>query len=101
MGIVDLAFNKAKEKIDEACAHGEISDSERMLSVVAGGFILAFSIKRVFKSPLTAISGLTLGSALLTRGITGNCPIKGALDSNEVVDVDKNITVIEHRHVVK
>ncbi|WP_241462455.1 YgaP-like transmembrane domain [Sphingobacterium deserti] len=100
MGILDLTIDKVKEKIDEACEHGQISNSERVLSVVAGGFILGCAVKRVLKKPLTAVSCLTLGAALVTRGITGKCAVKGALDASGESD-EKDVTIIEHRHFVK
>lgn len=97
MSILNLAINKLKERLDEACEHGEIGNSERALSVLAGGFILGFSAKRLLNSPITAISGLTLGGALVMRGITGKCAIKGVLNEANMEDV----TVIEHRYIVK
>ncbi|MFD1770173.1 YgaP family membrane protein [Sphingobacterium suaedae] len=98
MGIIELAVEKVKDKIDEACEQGEISNSERLLSVIAGGFILGFSAKRLVRHPLGALSGLTLGGALVARGITGKCPVKGALEAEKVED---DVTVIEHRYFVK
>lgn len=100
MSILDLVIDKVKEKIDEACENGEISQSERVLSVVAGGFILGFSAKRVIKSPLTAISGLTLGGALVVRGVTGKCPIKGAVTPAKPIE-EEDVTIVEHRYFVK
>ena len=97
MSILNLAIDKLKERLDDACEHGEIGNSERALSVVAGGFIVGFSVKRLLHSPLTAISGLTLGGALVVRGLTGKCAVKGALNEANAEDV----TVIEHRYFVK
>ncbi|WP_437919638.1 YgaP family membrane protein [Sphingobacterium sp. LRF_L2] len=97
MGIVELGLNKLKHKLDEVCEHGEIGSSERILSVVAGGFIVAFSIKRALKSPLKSFSGLALGTALVARGVTGKCPVKGALEK----EPEETITVVEHKYFVK
>lgn len=100
MSILDLVINKVKERIDEACEHGEIPQSERVLSVVAGGFIVGFSAKRILKSPLTAISGLTLGSALVVRGVTGKCAVKGTVEAKKHVN-EEDVTIVEHRYFVK
>lgn len=96
MSIFELATNKIKEKIDEACEHGEISNSERLLSVIAGGLIVGFSAKRIIKYPVASFSGLTLGGALVVRGITGKCPVKGAVEGQK-----EEVTVIEHHYVVE
>lgn len=99
MGIIDQAVDKMKTKLDEACEHGTIGSSERMLSVIAGGFILGYSVKKLLKKPLRAISGVTLGSALIARGITGRCLIKGALENAE--EEKRNLTLIERRYFEK
>ncbi|TYR31304.1 DUF2892 domain-containing protein [Sphingobacterium phlebotomi] len=99
MGIVEQAVDKMKTKLDDACEHGAIGSSERMLSVIAGGFILGYSVKKLLKKPLRAISGVTLGGALIARGITGRCPVKGALENAE--EEERNLTLIERRYFEK
>lgn len=99
MGIVEQTVDKMKAKLDDACELGTLTGSERMLSVIAGGFILGYSVKKLLKRPLTALSGVTLGSALIARGVTGSCPIKGAMESSE--EEDRNLTLIERRYFEK
>jgi uncharacterized membrane protein len=94
--IVDKVISKVKSKIDEECENGTIETSERILSVVAGGFILGAGVRYLIKHPLTALSGLSLGGALVYRGITGKCAIKKAIED----DVER-VEVIEHRYFVK
>lgn len=95
MSIVDIAFKKLRTRMDEKCEHGRIAPSERVLSVVAGGFVLGFSARRVLTSPLGAISGITLGGALVIRGVTGKCAIKKIVEDEE----EKNrVTMIERRY---
>ena len=53
-GVLNYAFDKVKRKMDESCAHGNVSSSERVLSVIAGGFILGVGVKNLFSRPLTA-----------------------------------------------
>ncbi|UIR57631.1 DUF2892 domain-containing protein [Sphingobacterium sp. SRCM116780] len=94
--LVDKAISKIKSKIDEDCENGKIETSERILSVVAGGFILGAGVKYLFKHPLTALSGLSLGGALVYRGVTGKCAIKKAIE-----DDSEQLEMIERRYFVK
>lgn len=100
MGIIDKTADNIKNKLADACEYGTIGSSERMLSVVAGGFILGYSVKKLFKKPLRGVSGVTLGSALVMRGLTGKCPIKGLIQQAEEED-QRNLTLIERRYFEK
>lgn len=95
--LLTFAFDKIKAKIKDDCIEENIGASERVLSVIAGGFILGLGVKKLFKSPLTGISGLTLGGTLIYRGVTGHCDIKKMLEDKDV----KKVEVIEHRYFVK
>ena len=97
--IIDYAINKVKTKLDEDCVNGNVGTSERILSVVAGGLILGIGTKSLFKHPLTALSGITLGGALVYRGITGHCTLKEAVEN--ITNEKDDVTVIEHRYFVK
>ncbi|EEI93311.1 hypothetical protein HMPREF0765_1113 [Sphingobacterium spiritivorum ATCC 33300] len=96
--ILNLALEKVKDKLDTGCVDGNVGNSERVLSVVAGGFILGIGIRNIFKSPLTGFSTLTLGGALVWRGVTGKCVVK---DTIAKATGEKDVTVIEHRYFVK
>lgn len=96
--LLNYALEKIKKKVDEDCIDGNVGTSERILSVVAGGLILGIGVKRIIKHPMTAITGITLGGALVYRGITGHCTIKSAIDK---MTKDDDVTVIEHRYFVK
>jgi uncharacterized membrane protein len=97
--LINYAIDKIKRKVDEDCKDGNVGTSERILSVIAGGLILSVGVRQLLKHPITAISGVGLGGALVYRGITGKCTIKAAVEqlSNEKDEV----TVIEHRYFVK
>lgn len=95
--LLTFAFDKIKSKIDEDCIEENIGTSERVLSVIAGGFILGLGVKKILKSPVTGFSGLTLGGALIYRGVTGHCDVKKMLGDKEV----KKVEVVEHRYFVK
>jgi len=97
--LLDKAIDKVKHRVEQDCKNGTVGTSERILSVVAGGFILGAGIKFIFRKPLTAISGLSLGGALVYRGVTGRCAIKEKLEEEQTVD--NEVTVIERRYVVK
>ncbi|GAA4179701.1 hypothetical protein D3C87_1107300 [compost metagenome] len=92
-----FAFDKIKAKIKDDCIEENIGASERVLSVIAGGFILGLGVKKIFKSPLAGLSGLTLGGTLIYRGVTGHCDVKKLLEDKDV----KKVEVIEHRYFVK
>jgi uncharacterized membrane protein len=54
-----------------------VGESERLTSLLAGGLIALFGMRRL---SLTAL-GLALGGGyLLYRGLTGHCPVYRALD---------------------
>lgn len=97
--IVNYALNKVQQKLDETCVGGNVGTSERILSVIAGGFILGLGAKNLLKSPMTAFTGVTLGGALVYRGITGKCTIKQAIE--DMKNKEDEVTVIEHRYFVK
>ncbi len=98
MAILDSILTTLKSRLDQACENGEIACSERIVSVLAGGLLLGTSIRKLTHSPGAALTGLGLGGALLARGVTGRCVVKGLLTEAEEPD---NITIIEHRHFVK
>lgn len=97
--LINYAIDKIKRKVDEDCIDGNVGTSERILSVIAGGLILSFGVKQILKHPITAISGLGLGGALVYRGVTGKCTIKAAVD--QIASEKDEVTVIEHRYFVK
>ncbi len=82
-------LDDVKERFREANDHRNIANSERLLSVAAGAFVLYTGITRMFKTPLTSLAEVTLGSALILRGATGYCPIKDS------VCPEGDITVVE------
>lgn len=97
--LINYAIDKVKSKLDNDCIDGNVGTSERILSVIAGGLILSIGAKQILKHPLTAISGVGLGGALVYRGITGKCSIKAAVE--QLTNEKDEVTVIEHRYFVK
>ena len=78
-----------KDRLKEANEHQNIANSERLLSVTAGAFVLYTGIMRMFKTPLTSLAEVSVGAALILRGATGYCPVKDS------VCPDRNITIVE------
>lgn len=101
MGMLEQSINEIKAKLGDTCDLRNVEGSERVLSVIAGGFILGYSIKKLFKRPLVALSGVTLGGALIARGVTGKCPVAGTGDGVEGEEDDRNLTLIERRYFEK
>ena len=54
-----------------------VGDTERILSTVAGGFVLLHGLSRL---SLTTIVAAVAGGALMYRGLTGHCSAYQALD---------------------
>lgn len=84
-------LDDVKERLREASEHRNIANSERLLSVAAGAFVLYTGITRMFKAPLTSLAEVTLGSALILRGATGYCPVKDSMYP------DRNIAIADRR----
>lgn len=97
--LINYAIDKVKRKLDNDCIDGNVGTSERILSVIAGGLILSIGVKQILKNPITAISGVGLGGALVYRGITGKCTIKNAVE--QLTNEREEVTVIEHKYFVK
>jgi len=68
-----------KDRLRDASDHANIDNSERLLSVAAGAFVLYTGITRMFKTPLTSLAEVALGGALILRGATGYCPVKDSV----------------------
>lgn len=58
-------------------AETNVNNCERKSSVLAGGFLLIYALRKF--SPKSLIFG-AIGAAFIHRGITGKCPLYTALD---------------------
>lgn len=88
-----------KEQAEDLFADcGQVSKSERVLSVLSGSFMLYHGVKRAFSKPLVGFGGLLLGGGLILRGVTGKCPLKR--EYNEFENA-KEVTVVEKRYKLK
>lgn len=82
-------LDDVKERLREANDNRNIANSERLLSVAAGAFVLYTGITRMFKTPLSSLAEVAVGSALILRGATGYCPVKDS------VCCQSNVTIVE------
>lgn len=52
-----------------------IEKKERLVSVIAGLYLLKKGIAGISRHPILGIQSVALGSFLLYRGASGNCPV--------------------------
>ncbi len=79
-----------RDRLRDANDNRNIANSERILSVAAGAFVLYTGITRMFSTPLSSLAEVAVGGALILRGATGYCPVKDS------VCCDREVTVVEH-----
>jgi uncharacterized membrane protein len=93
------ALRHPKRRDDELMSRPKnVAPGERILSVLAGGALLAFAVAR---RGLLRIPAALAGSELLFRGATGRCPVYAALgvhatlESREALtnEVERSITI--------
>jgi len=85
----ELSFNPTgKENIDQG---------ERIISLLAGSWLLYKSLKNIGKHPLLGLQGAAASGLLIYRGATGVCPIYKQLDKDttdpEAINITEHITV--------
>ena len=56
-----------------------VGDTERIISAVAGGFVLLYGLSRLSLSTIIAAAA---GGGLLYRGLTGHCSVYQALEKS-------------------
>ncbi|WP_256003983.1 MULTISPECIES: SRPBCC family protein [Pedobacter] len=66
----------------EPTGRENIDQSERLVSVLAGGWLLYNSLKKLGKHPILALGGVAAGGMMLYRGATGVCPVYTYLDKD-------------------
>src|SRR5688572_10677164 len=87
------SINKIRSALEECSLlqtneNANVDNSERVISIATGTFILFKGLGNLFSHPLLAMGEVALGGALLHRGVTGYCRIK------EMVDEPKNDDII-------
>jgi len=81
-----------------------IDTSERILSTLAGTFLLYKSLKNITRHPFLAAQGAAASGLLLYRGATGICPVYQRLDIDttdpQAINISETITVNAPREKV-
>jgi hypothetical protein len=52
-----------------------IHQKERIVSVMAGTYLLYNGLKKIYKHPFSSFFNTITGSLLICRGVTGICPV--------------------------
>ncbi len=60
--------------------YANVGKTDRIISVGTGAYIFFKGVFNIFSHPILALTEVGIGSALLHRGITGNCAIKKVID---------------------
>ncbi|EDM38014.1 hypothetical protein PBAL39_16354 [Pedobacter sp. BAL39] len=74
-----------------------IDQGERIVSALAGGWLLYKSLKNIGKHPVMGLQGAAAAGLLLYRGATGVCPVYKKLDIDttdpQAINITEEITV--------
>jgi uncharacterized membrane protein len=100
-----------KEKVTDAIssidlnpAGQNIDQSERILSLVGGSYLLYKSLKQITKHPLVALQGAAASGFLIYRGATGVCPLYQRLGKDttdpQAISITETIVVNAPREKV-
>ena len=60
--------------------NANVGKTDRIISVGTGAYIFIKGVFNLFSHPVLALTEVGIGSALLHRGITGNCAVKKVID---------------------
>lgn len=74
-----------------------IDQGERIVSVLAGSWLLYKSIRKIGKHPFLGVHGIAASGLMLYRGVTGVCPIYKRLGKDttdpQAINITENIVV--------
>ena len=74
-----------------------IDQGERIISVLAGSWLVYKSLKNLGKHPFLSLQGAAAGGLMLYRGATGVCPVYKQLNKDttdpEAINITENIVV--------
>jgi Flp pilus assembly protein TadB len=91
------SINELKDTLEESLLepnpNGNIERSERILSIASGAFLFCKGVTNLFSHPTIAMGELLIGGTLLHRGVTGFCPVKGAVEAQD--PISETIVVTE------
>lgn len=82
----DKYYNRKEHMIN-------VGDTERVVSGVAGGWLLYSGLSNLGKNPLGGLIKTLVGGFLLYRGASGTCPVYSALGKTEGATRTEAVTV--------
>ncbi len=95
--------NASQEQEYEAPVQN-VSNFERGLSIGIGALLVYSSVKKISKTPVSAILRAAIGSGLIFRGSSGNCPLYHQLQvdgtKTAAVNIRTTLTVNKPRNEV-
>lgn len=70
-----------------------VGQTERLVSVGLGAWLLSSGINNLFDSPLSSLVKTAIGGVLLYRGATGNCPVYASIGKTKGVEHAQAINI--------
>ena len=82
-----------------------VSANERVLSLIGGLFIFSSGVNNLTSKPFSALGRLAVGTFLLYRGASGNCPVRSYMGREQMqegstIEMYTTLTVNKPRHEV-
>lgn len=97
-------INSLNELSIEPTGKENIDQGERLISVLAGGWLLYKSLKNLGKHPIVGIQGVATAGFMLYRGATGICPVYEKIGKDttdpEAINITETIIVNAPREKV-
>ncbi|TCD03757.1 SRPBCC family protein [Pedobacter psychroterrae] len=95
--LIDQITNSLKELNFAPTGKENIDQGERLISVLAGSWLLYKSLKNIGRHPFLGLQGAAAGGLMLYRGATGVCPVYKQLGKDtsdpEAISIIEHITV--------
>ena len=95
--ILDKEILDRVKSITETTGKENIDQGERIVSLLAGSWLVYKSLKNLGRHPLVGLHGAAAGGLLLYRGVTGVCPIYKQLNKDttdpQAITITENIVV--------
>lgn len=97
MGSVTSELNTLKDKVWQENENANVNDIERIISIVAGGYIFYKAASNMVSHPFIALQEAAVAGILLYRGATGVCPVYSRMGKNST---DVEAITIGERFIV-
>ncbi len=95
--LIDQITNSLKELNFAPTGKENIDQGERLISVLAGSWLLYKSLKSIGRHPFLGLQGVAAGGLMLYRGATGVCPVYKQMGKDtsdpEAISIIEHITV--------